>query len=288
MLRRLGPAVVVSASIALLAAFNGGYAPTLWGWFALASIWLALLALVFRSPLEVSRFAAAFLAALLALAGWTAVSLAWSASVPRTMLELQRDLAYVGVVSCVVLLVRSDGRAALLHGVAAGATAVSLYGLGEYLLATPAIDTTQGYLLFRPVGYANALGALSAIALPVVLGLAAHGSTRLLRCAASGTVVPLTTALYLTQSRAAWLGLAAGLVVWVARTNAAGRAVAVIASTGVPAAAGVGLVRLSDLLDHQTPPADRGTRALAVAAGIVVLGMVATVLSRHSGRLDLG
>jgi O-antigen ligase len=246
-----------------------------------------MLAFALRSPLAVSRSAAACLTATAALSGWTAASLAWSSSVPRTMLELQRDLAYLGAVSCVVLLLGRERRFTLVRGVAVGAAAVALYGLGEYLLAAPAIDQFQGYLLFRPVGYANGLGALIAIALPVVLGLAAHGPTRLTRCAALGAVVPFACALYLTQSRAAWLGLAVGLVVWVSRTNAPGRAVAVIAAAGVPAAASIALVWMLDLLDADTPPADRGTRAGIVAAAVVALGVAAAALARSARRFEL-
>lgn len=286
MSRRHCPAAVVAASIALLAAFDGGYAPTSWGWTAVAGLWLAVLALLLRSPLAVDRSGVAALAALLVLSGWTAASLLWTTSAPRTMLELQRDLAYVGVVSCIVLLAGRERRS-LLFGLGAGAAAVGLYALGEYFLASPAIDRFQGYLLFRPIGYANTLGALLAIALPVVLGLAAHGSTRFVRCDAFGTVVPLACALYLTQSRAAWLGLAVGLVVWIARTNAPGRAVTVIAACGVPAASGVALVRLLDLLDAHAPPADRGTRAGLAAGAVVALSVAAAALEGPARRFDL-
>ena len=74
------PALVGFGSVFGLAASNGGFFPTSWGWAALPLLLAAGAALVVRDPHAVTRPEAAFLALLAALTAWTASSALWSPS----------------------------------------------------------------------------------------------------------------------------------------------------------------------------------------------------------------
>jgi len=278
------PVLLVGTAITCLGALDGGYAPTAWGWSALVGLWSAVLVLALRRRIAFTRAGSGLLVALLGFVGWKASGLLWTASVPRTMLELERDLVYVGTVAALLLISRPAWRQPLLGGVVAGVVAVTAYGLGEYFLATPGPDATQGYLLHRPVGYANAMGALAALALPLVLAGAAHATGAALRSLAGAAVVPLTVALYLSQSRIAWVALAVGLVVWFARTRAARGTAALVL---LPAGLAVAVVSGLDLLDARALAGDREGRALAAAAVVLLVTIGAGWLVPATGRMRM-
>lgn len=152
------------------------------------------------------------------LAGWTALSLAWSGSAERTLAEVARVLLYGMVVLTVVLTVgRRTWRAAAA-------------GLCVALLALPVISVLsrvapeafdagplgQVDRLSYPLGYWNALAAWSAMAIAAGLSLSAQLRSPSLRAACLAPVPIAGLALYLTFSRggvvAAAVGLATGLV----------------------------------------------------------------------------
>lgn len=82
---RVETAVVAAAlvfAVLALGAADGGYFRGSWGWLALASTWVALMALLLRGSIDVSRFELVYLAAFTALLGCSAsvVSMQSSAS----------------------------------------------------------------------------------------------------------------------------------------------------------------------------------------------------------------
>ena len=101
---QFGLGASVGGTVVGLSLVHGGYAPAAWGWTALLGFWATLLALVFRSDRRVDRAGVALVAGVTAVAGWTALSSLWTQSVPRTMLELERDLVYVAIAAAVLLL----------------------------------------------------------------------------------------------------------------------------------------------------------------------------------------
>ena len=105
-----------------------------------------------------------------------------------------------------------EAAAALLGGVVAGAVLVSLYALGTRLFpghVGGAYDPSSGYQLAEPIGYWNALGLLTALAILLALGFAAHGHIATRALAAVALVVLLPT-LYFSFSRGALVALAGG------------------------------------------------------------------------------
>jgi hypothetical protein len=285
--RRLGSAV--GASVVTLAVFHGGYAPTAWGWGSIACLWVALLVFLVRPAVSIDRLLLAWCGVLLALTAWTALSATWSASTPRTLLEVERDLLYLAAIAALALVSARGSERQLITGVAVGVAAVVVGALGYYLLWQPAIDVTQGHLLFRPIGYANAFGGLVAIGVPLLLGLSIAEGRRELQALAGAAAGASVVALYLTQNRSGWLALGAALVVWTLTSSAPSEAAGAILIAALPAAAAVALVGRLDLLRTAEPAGRTGDGY--IAAGLVVLcagiGGALTLL-RPRLRLDRG
>jgi hypothetical protein len=194
-----------------LAFANGGYFPVSWGWAALALLWIVAVALVFDVASEAGALERLFLGAMAGLAGWIFLSLLWTDSVPKTILEGERMVVYLGAGAAGVLLVRRSSVAALLVGIWAAATVTSGYGLLSRLFPDRlgSHDPVSGLRLSDPVGYWNAFGILAAMGTLLALGLAAR-SGPVLRCFAAGSTVVLTLTLYFTFSRGGWIALFAG------------------------------------------------------------------------------
>ena len=284
---RTGLGASVGATIVVLSIFHGGYAPATWGWTALLTFWICILVLAFRSEQHVDYGALALVGGFAAVAGWTAVSVTWSQSVPRTMLELERDLVYVALATAVLLLCTSDGRWQLIWGLSAGLVVVNALAVGAYFASTPKPDATQGYLLFRPVGYANALGGLAALAVPLLVAFAAHDLRRGVRGAAAASVVVSSVALFLTQNRGGFIALAVAFVVWVSRTDAPRRALAATLGLAVPVGGALVAMRLLAVLDPHRQVADLAARRVDAGLVVVLAMAVAAFGAARAPRFDL-
>src|SRR4051794_1639933 len=82
----LTPAMAGFATTAGVAWVNGGYFPPSWGFALAGSLLVAAAVLVFARTVSLGRGDKLFLGALVLLTGWTAASIAWSQSVPSTVL----------------------------------------------------------------------------------------------------------------------------------------------------------------------------------------------------------
>jgi O-antigen ligase len=222
--RQLG-LVLAAGGVLLLSAANGGFFPTSWRWGAAAFAAVACIAVLLEGRVVVSRAGAALIACLIAFGGWTTLSVAWSLDRHATLLESQRLLLYAAALAAFLA-----ARRGLTSGVVLGATAVAVWALADRYLGSAPTDPFEGKLLSAPLGYANALGALTAIA-AVACAVAAVR----FRIAALPLLV-LLPALALTNSRGAMVAAAVGLV--VGGTLAFGHR---LAAAGVLAAAIVAL-----------------------------------------------
>lgn len=213
--------VVALATAGVLAALtfrSGGYFPSEWGIELLGLGLAGLLAVLVRDRPAVARLDTVLLAGLLGLAVWTLVSVAWSPGADQPVLAAERVLVYLTGCGALLLAVSGERVQALLLGVTGAVTVVGLYGLERRLVEGrigSAADVLSGSRLVEPIGYANALGSLTAIGLVLALSFALlnpHASVRAL-CAAA--LVPLAVVLYLTLSRGSYLALIAGVLVLV-------------------------------------------------------------------------
>jgi hypothetical protein len=192
--------------VLFLAAANGGYFSYIWPFATTGFAAAGIMILALDGSKRLSYPAIALSASWLALLAWTALSAVWSSSAGTSLSEASRTLLYATAVGAFLI-----ARRGLVVGVIAGATAVSLWALAERQLSPQVIDPYEGKLLVGPLGYANALGALAAMAAAgaIVIAVRSRGPARI---ATGACLAPLILALALTGSRGAWLAGAAGAV----------------------------------------------------------------------------
>jgi len=78
----------------IVAADQGGYGPTSWGWTAIALAWIGGIALILRAG-RISGLELTFVGALAALTAWTGLSVLWTSSTTQSVLSVERLLVYV-------------------------------------------------------------------------------------------------------------------------------------------------------------------------------------------------
>jgi hypothetical protein len=270
------------AAIAILAtsAAGGAYFAPAWGWSALGFALAAAAALVAADRVELGPLDLAILGALGALVAWTAASLLWSESVPRTVLELQRDLVYLTGAAAFLLVARRGRAAALVAGILAAITAVAAYALATRLFPDVfGYEPAGPYQLLRPIGYWNALGILTVLGLLLALGVVAAAPRRA-RALAAACVPVLVSTTYFTFSRGAWVAFAAGLVV-LALLHPRRARLGAAALVAAPFAAGAIVVssRAYALTHAGSPLEQAATDGHRLAVGLVVLVALAALAS---------
>jgi O-Antigen ligase len=205
--------VLVAAPVASLAAVQGGYFPTSWGWATLPLLWGIGVALVVRRRAQLSRAERTFLAALAALTAWLAASTAWSVAPAETVLELERMLLYLAGAAAVLLVVSSRFVRHLLAGLLVAIVVISAFSLATRLFPdrVGVFDRTAVYRLSQPLGYWNGLALFTAMGALLALGFAARGRAIPTRAASAAALVLLLPTFYFTFGRAGWIALVVGL-----------------------------------------------------------------------------
>jgi hypothetical protein len=195
-------ALLAALAIVLLAAAQGGYFPTAWRFGTLAFAAAAGL-IALRDPRRPSRTTAATGALLAALLALSLASSLWSIDPHTSALEAQRILLYLAAFAAFAL-----ARDGLEAGVVLGASVVAVWALADRLVHGAPIDTYEGRLLTGPLGYANGLGALVALAAAVTTVAAVKQRRALL----AAPLLVLLPTLALSNSRASWIALAVALL----------------------------------------------------------------------------
>jgi O-antigen ligase len=209
---------LVSATAALCFRSGGFFAQprttiAILAWIAIAAV--ALLA-GSRTLVPPSRPGRVAVVALLALAGWTALSVLWAPLETSARQDLVRLALYAAVLPLAAFAFRQrDWLRALEPALAALALAVVGYGLlGELGVLDLDASASADGRLDQPLSYWNAMGAMAAVGLVLCVRLGTDATRAVpLRAAGIAAAVPLAVGLYLTYSRgavaAAVLGLAA-------------------------------------------------------------------------------
>ncbi len=209
-LRAILIAVAAGAVVAAIGIHQGGYGLPTVGQIAIGGLWLlligAILGIIGRvRPRGSSAWALGLLGALLI---WTVISVLWSDASERTIataIQLEAVVVVFGLAS--VLLTRRE-RNAVIAGVAGGIALLALLAVMQRLnlpiLGAPVLGADQLGHQSRshwPVGYWNALAALCAMALPILLRFAS-ADIRMWDRAVSAACVPVVSlALIFTISR---------------------------------------------------------------------------------------
>ena len=217
LLPRLGSSGVVGAlgvvGVGGLAAANGGYFPTSWGWAALAFAWVAALAVLLRVETDAGFLDLAFFGLLAAFVGWIWLSALWSQSAPSSILEGERGLVALTGVGAALVLATRRLVPELLGGLATAITLISAYALATRLFPAriTSFDPISGYRLQEPLGYWNALGIFATLGTILCFAFAARSRAPATRAVAAGAIALLLPTIYFTFSRGSWLALAIGL-----------------------------------------------------------------------------
>ena len=217
-----------------------------------------------------ARVAAIPFAAICLLALWTALQLSWTQSDERTFAELARYLHYTGLLLLIWSVVDVRNWRAAAAGLVFAALAVVVLAVASRLDpgAFPTNYVNRSLNVDRlsyPFNYWNAVGAWAVMALSAALVISAHARQLALRAATLALVPVCGAAIYLSYSRAAFIGAAlAFLLVLVFSHN---RWVA-LAHEAAAAAGSVLVV----LVIHNKPQIANATGN--AGAGAVVLALV--------------
>lgn len=276
---------VIAAVTAALAFDQAGFFPHAWVWAAVLFFWVSILALVLPGDVRVGRPAGALLAALALLTVWTLLSHIWSAVPAQTLLEARRDLVYLAAGAAVITGCTRLGARNLVGALFISVEAVVAVALARYLTASPShrIAGNQGALLSWPTGYANAIAALAALAVPLGLAFAAHARSLAARRAAAAGVPPLVAAVVLSGSRGGSIAATAAVLalLWLdPRRMSLGRVAVRLVG---PVAVVIGACEWSRLTDSMLP-ADEVRRGRIVVAAALVLGIAAAALTTAARR----
>jgi hypothetical protein len=268
------PAVLAFAPVLGLAAAQGGYFPTSWGWASVPLLWAVAIALILRERIGLASRERFFLAALAGLVGWVALSTFWSVAPAQTVLEVERVLVYLAVVAVVLLLAGRRSARRLLGGLLVAISLITLFSLLTRLVPDRigVYDRTAVYRLAEPIGYWNGLAIFAVIGTLIACGFAARAHTLWARAASAGAMVVLLPTLYFTFGRGAWIALAAGLVVAIAVDPRRLQLIAaLLVLAPLPAIAVLVASRESGLTHAGTPLARAAHDGHRVALAIVLL-----------------
>ncbi len=277
---RASVAAIPLVLIPALGVQQGGFDPSAWVWAGALAAWAAALGLVLGGSGRLRRDARWALAAA-ALLLWTLASAIWSAAPSQSLLEARRTLVYGAVVLALIVLARRNSARVLLAATHAAIAALVLYSLLRYLLGARPILEFEGHFLSEPLGYANAVGILAAMAIILSIGRMAEAESTLARAALGASVPLLVLALELTGSDASWLALAIGLATTAAvdpRRRALTRSIAAVTPAAL-AAAVVG--QASHLTSSSSSPRIDGFPVLVIA--LLCAGAAAAMQAR-AGR----
>ncbi len=198
---------------------GGGYDPLVHDQVGIA-VWWVLLATVAVGALPRQRLgtlAWCGLGLLAAFVAWTALSLTWTESVERTSADLARVATYLGVFALALFACRPRGARHLVAAVGAGIVVVVAVALLSRLHPAwfPEANQTARFLssgrerLSYPLNYWNALAALIAIGLPLLLQTATCAKQTVLRALSAAALPAMMLTAFMTLSRG---GIAAGFV----------------------------------------------------------------------------
>ncbi|HWJ31245.1 MAG TPA: O-antigen ligase family protein [Gaiellaceae bacterium] len=215
---------LAATTVVAFAASQGGFFASSW---RVGSVVLGAFSflLLLWTPARRTRATVALFALLVTYLALSLASVAWSADPSASLLDAQRTVLYV--VGLAGFALAGEG---LGVGVALGAGIVGAWALVDRVVAGTHWDTYEGTLLTGPIGYANGLGALAAIAIAVCVGLAfEHRNARY-----ALPLLVLVPTLVLTNSRAGMLAAVLGCAV-AAALRWRQRAVAAILVVGAAA-----------------------------------------------------
>ncbi len=296
----LGQAALPFMLVAYLGFRGGGFDEIVRSEVGIAAWWILLLgaAVGVLPSARLGRGAWIALGLLAAFAAWTGLAIGWSESAERSLAELGRVAALLGVFA---LALSVQGPAGLRRAIGAvGAAIVLVSGIALLSRLHPAwfpdlelpelIPGAQSRLHY-PIDYWNGLAAFAAIGVPLLLTIATAARGVALRALATALVPALALTIFFTLSRggagAAAIGVAVLLALHPRRVALLGQVlVAGVGSAILIGAASQRDALVDGLLTQQA--ADQGNEMLAMAVVVCAgVGLVAAALE-IAGRHGIG
>jgi hypothetical protein len=283
--------IVVFLALVGLGFENGGFFPGAWTAASGALLWVTALVLLLAPRVELNSRERTWIGLLAGLLAWTALSTLWSVNHTESVLDARRDLVYLAAVVAVLLLATRRSTTHLLTAVWGAIVVVVAYGLVRYLFE-PGLrfEGFQANLLFRPLGYANALGIFCGLAAILATAFAVRAAHAALRMLAAASIAPLAAALYLTSSRGSELAVGVGLAAMIAVDRNRKQFVAAFLVLAPVAAAVIAAAAHSQLNDPTTVGAQAGRQgkllALSIVLGAAVLAVACPAVGRTGAWID--
>lgn len=285
---------------------GGGYDPVVRSRAAIVVWWIVLVgAAVAVIPVaRLSRPAWAAVILFGAFLGWSAIATTWSLSTERSLEEISRLAGYLGVL---VLAVSTfgDRRRAMTHCTAAVASAISVIAALALLSRLqaglfPAAHTTASLLpgasgrLSWPLNYWNALAALIALGLPLLLGLSSSAKRLGTQAAAAAAIPALVLCGYLTFSRAGAIAAAAGVLAFILLAPDRIPKLGTLLMTGIGSAGLIAGAGHRHAIEKGLTTAEAATQGkqlliavVLVCAGVAMLQLAIGAGARHANRPGL-
>jgi O-Antigen ligase len=253
-----------------------------------AAVVLLVLVLAGEAPLPRHRAARVAVAAAIAFAGWTALSMTWAPVRDFAGDDAQRVLLYAVVLTAAAAAFRERAAARAVEPfAAAGALVVVGYGLAGRLLPGLVVQHPQRTALGRldqPLTYWNAMGALAALGLVLCARLAGDSSRPFaVRAAGAASAVPLGMGAYLSFSRGALAALGAGLIALVLLAPARAQLRAVLVALAAGAGGALSAAASGGVRAYEGTLSAREREGAIVLAVVVVLMALAAAATRLSG-----
>ena len=220
--------ILALALVLYLAINGGGYAFATHSQIGIAVWWIVVVSAAW-SLLPVARLtrtAVGTIGLFGAFTAWTAIGITWSISSGRSFQDLALVTCYLGILVLAVSIHRERGEA-VRHTLGAVATAiviVALLALASRLWPQlfPASQQTGQFLsgararLSWPLNYWNALAALMAIGVPLLLALATSARTLKAQATATAAIPIVALCDALTLSRGGVIEGVVALIVFIA------------------------------------------------------------------------
>jgi O-Antigen ligase len=215
--------------VAYLGLDGGGYDTLVHDQVGIGIWWVLLIGVLVGALPRVgpSRLALVALGLLAGFVIWTALSLIWTESSERTGADLARLLGYLGAFSLILFVRAPREPQRLVAAVGAAIALIAVLALLSRLHPAwfPSADETARFLddsrerLSYPLNYWNALGALIAVGLPLVLHISATAKTIAVRALAAAALPAMMLAIFFTLSRGSIVAAALATLIFLAVTD---------------------------------------------------------------------
>ncbi|MHB1859993.1 MAG: tetratricopeptide repeat protein [Solirubrobacteraceae bacterium] len=287
------------APVLYLALAGGGYDLVVHSQAGIAAWWIVLCgaAAGVLPAMRLRRGAWVALGALLAYLAWNLVGISWSSSAERSLEAAGMVAVYAGFFALGVLALNATRLRCLINGMACALAIVGVMAVLSRLhpqwFARDQVAVFFGpqRRLNYPVNYADALGELLAMGVPVLLGVSARARTLAGGALAAAALPVLCLGIVLSISRggaiAAVAGVAALLILLPDRLPAIATAVIAAAGSAVAVDALLQRAALRNNLTTHEAVLQRGQMIvilLAVCAGVALVHVAVALWSRHASR----